>query len=604
MKKIMKNKDAIIRVLKEEKDRALIIDCIKRTMPKWVDITLLEGYQECSEKELYERTRVKKNRGLSPIEEKVARERFTMIAAILPFLDDEKKRSHMIEQLAKDVSKQTIRKYLCLYLVYQDVAVLAPTEKDGKKELSKDEKNFRWALNKFYYTSHKNSLNTAYTLMLKEKYCDEQGKLFTEYPSFFQFRYYYRKHKSMRQFYISREGIKDYQRNHRPLLGDGVQSFAPCAGTGLLDGTVCDIYLVDDAGMVVGRPILVACIDAFSGLCMGYTLSWEGGVYSLRSLMLNVISNKKNWCEKHGIFINESEWNCSQLPATLVTDMGTEYKSETFEQIAELGIKLVNLPPYRPELKGKVEKFFDLVQESFKKYLRGQKKGVIEPDFKERGGHDYRKDAALTMEQFEQIVLRCIIYYNSKRIVENFPYTEEMLQENVKPFANSIFEWSKKQMAATLINTDAKNLIQVLLPRVTATFKRNGLIVNGLRYKNKNFMEEYLKGKKVTAAYNPEDVSSVWLIENGSYIPFELIESRYSCKTLGEVERMKKEKKDIVKKALRESMQAQIDLAEHIQVISNQSRVNDVKLKNIRDTRRRERTKRHRDFMKAGEYCE
>lgn len=51
--------------------------------------------------------------------------------------------------------------------------------------------------------------------------------------------------------------------------------------------------------------------------------------------------------------------------------MGTEDKSENFEQIAELGVTVVNLPAYRPELKGMMEKFFDLIQETYKKYLKG-----------------------------------------------------------------------------------------------------------------------------------------------------------------------------------------------------------------------------------------
>lgn len=280
------------------------------------------------------------------------------------------------------VSKQTIRHYLRLYLVYQDISVLAPKQKK-EKELSKDEKNMRWALNKFFYTRNKNSLQTAYTLMLKQKYCDANGELLPEYPTFNQFKYFYRKTKSMQTYYISRDGLKNYQRNNRPLTGDGVQQFAPNVGVGMLDATICDIYLVDDAGNLVGRPVLTTCIDAYSSLCCGYSLTWEGGMYSLRNLMINVVIDKVEWCEKHGIIINKSEWNNSQLPGVLVTDMGSEYKSENFEQLVELGVTITNLPPYRPELKGSVEKFFDLVQGYYKRHLKG--KGVINPDFRERG---------------------------------------------------------------------------------------------------------------------------------------------------------------------------------------------------------------------------
>ena len=248
--------------------------------------------------------------------------------------------------------------------------------------------------------------------MLKERYCDSNGTLLPEYPTINQFRYFYRKHNKMQTYYISRDGLKNYQRNNRPLLGDGIQQFAPAVGIGMLDSTICDIYLVDDCGKLIGRPVLTACVDAFSSLCMGYSLGWEGGTYSLRSLMLNVITDKQKWCENHGVFIEPHEWDSKKLPGVLVTDMGSEYKGNTFSRIAELGVKIINLPPYRPELKGIVEKFFDVLQELYKKHLKG--KGVVEPDYPERGAHDYRKDACLTLKEFEQIILHfcnCIYYF-------------------------------------------------------------------------------------------------------------------------------------------------------------------------------------------------
>ena len=333
-----------------------------------------------------------------------------------------------------------------------DSTSLAPAVRQTERALTPDEKNMRWALNKFFYNRKRVSLMTAYTMMLKEKYSSLTGKLLEQYPSFYQFRYFYRKTRKLQHYYISRDGLTDYQRNHRPLTGDGVQEFAPAIGTGMLDATVCDIYLIDDAGNLVGRPILTVCVDAYSSLCCGYSLSWEGGVYSLRGLMLNIIADKKDWCEKFGISIPGEDWSCDTLPAVFVTDMGSEYTSENFEQITEFGVKVVNLPAYRPELKGTVEKFFDLVQDAYKKHLKG--KGVIEPDFRERGAHDYRKDACLTMRDFERIVLYCILYYNSGRVIENFPYTEAMISAGVKPHASAIWNWSRSQVGANLISVD------------------------------------------------------------------------------------------------------------------------------------------------------
>ena len=596
---LLKNENQIIRVLKSHGDKALVIDCIKRTMPKWVDGDSLSNFDDCGEDEMFERTDYPFGRELTPKEERIAQERFTMISGVLPFIGNEQKRSQMIDFLAEHQSKQTIRKYLCLYLVYQDIDALAPPPRT-EKELSQDEKNMRWALNKFFYTKHKNSLNTAYTLMLKEKYCDQQGQLVAEYPTFDQFRYFYRKTKKMQQYYISRDGIKDYQRNNRPLLGDGVQQFAPVVGVGMLDSTICDIYLVDDGGKLVGRAVMTACVDAFSGLCCGYSLGWEGGTYSLRGLMLNVIADKQEWCRKHGVFIEPQEWDSNKLPGVFVTDMGSEYRGDTFSQVTELGVKIINLEPYRPELKSSVERFFGLIQDEYKKHLKG--KGVIEPDYQERGAHDYRKDACLTLREFEQIILHCIVYYNSRRVVD-FPFTEEMLADGVKPYASSIFAWGKEQMGANLISVTPQRLIQTLLPRTTGTFTRKGLRVNGLRYKHDDYTESYLSGGEVTVAYNPEDVTEVWLLDDGQYVPFTLIESRFNGKTLAAVQTMQKAKKQTVHAAAAENLQAQIDLAEHIQVIAAKGKQTDVGIKNIRSTRKREQARTHIDFVKEGNIC-
>lgn len=599
---LLQNDTQLIRVLDMEADKVFIIDCIKRTMPVWTDAESLKDYIPCSEDILQEVT----DTFLTDIDtldaesRKTAYERYTMIAPLLPFVSDQKKRKELINSIAsmKSISKQTIRYYLCLYLVYQNIAILISKQRAKESVLSQDAKNMRWALNKFFYTKHKNSLSVAYTLLLKEKYCDSLGNLLPEYPSFYQFRYFYRKTRKMQTYYISRDGLKDYQKNNRPLLGDGIQEYASSVGMGMLDATVCDIYLVNEAGNLVGRPILTACIDAYSSLCCGYSLSWEGGVYSLRGLMLNIISDKVEHCRKYGISIDKSQWDADKLPATFVTDMGSEYKSENFEQITELGVTVVNLPSYRPELKGAVEKFFDLIQNTYKPHLKG--KGVIEPDYQERGSHDYRKDACLTMADFEKVILRCIIYYNSQRIIENFPYTEGMIQNQIQPFASNIWEWGKTQTGANLITVDKEQIVLTLLPRTTGKFSRFGLRVNKMRYKHENFTEKYLSGGEVTVAYNPDDVSAVWLIDNGSYIRFDLIESRYKGKELSDVEIMQKGQKELVKAAIADNIQAQINLAQSIEIIAasvnNPDKVN---IKSIRNTRQKEQTKNHIDYIRG-----
>jgi hypothetical protein len=590
--KLLRKNEKRIRVLKEDETMSLIIDCVKETMPIWVENSTLEGYEEvdaCMDEDDLDT--------LSKEERKLALQHYTMIASILPFVGDVETRTHMIESVAKEnnLTTQTIRKYLCRYLVNQNIVCLAPKKRERReKPLSQDERNIRWALNKYYYTTKKNSLSFAYKKMLEGKYCDEKGELLDTYPSFYQFRYFYRKYNKKSNQIISRYGLSYYQRNERPLLGDGVQEFAPYVGVGLLDATICDIYLINEGGQIVGRPILTACVDAYSGLCCGYSLSWEGGVYSLRNLMLNVIEDKPSYCKKFGISISKEDWNCNQMLGKLVTDMGREYVSNTFEQLVDLGVTITNLPPYRPELKGKVEKFFDLIQASYKPLLKG--KGVIEQDYQERGVMDYRKQACLTMEDFEKVILNCIIFYNANRILENFPYSEEMLAKDIKPYASHIWNDGLEKEGANLIHVTKEQLILTLLPRTKGQFTRFGLKVNKMRYHNKNYNETYLDGNEVMVAYSEDNVNKVWLIENGKYIPFTLIEKRYKDKNISMVEEMKTMQKELVKNEKQKSMQAEIALNRAIDVIANQRVGIKGDVKGIRSTREKEIGRHHKIF--------
>lgn len=594
----------IYRVLAVDGEDILLIDCMKRTMPKWHEAGWADGYEECSEGELSEATGivVLDEQDMEPKARCTAHERFTVVAGILPFIGDDRIRTEAVKRVSKEkgICQQTVRNYLCRYLVCQSISALVPKERAVlEKELTGDEKNFRWALNRFYFTRHKNSLKTAYTYMLKERYCDGEGNLLEEYPSFNQFRYFHSKYKTQQNTIISRHGIKEYQRNYRPLLGEGVQEFAPNVGTGMIDATVCDIYLVDGGGNIIGRPVLTIVTDSFSnGFVMGYSLTWEGGTYSLRELMLNVLADKVEWCRKFGILIDRKQWDSDKLPGVIVSDMGSEYQSATFAQITELGVTLVNLPPLRPELKSIVEKSFHLLQESTKPYLMDH--GYVDRDAGERLAPDYRRNACLTMEDYEKVVICAILYNNAQRIVSDYPYTQEMIDENVQPYPGSIFEWGKGQPGCNLITVSPRQLVMTLLPRTKAKFTRRGLLVSGLRYDSKagNFTEDYLRGGEVVAAYNPESADTVYLLREGEFIEFNLIESRFSGRSFGEIKKMLSEQKNLENDAVHENLQGRVDLASHVErIISGTGQDRDVNLKGIRSTKNRAKRERHKDFV-------
>lgn len=588
----MKNNDlftsngVIYRLLSATDDRVLIINCLENKMPYWTNVELLGEPEIVSQEQLLEETNTifPSYDNISQDKRKSIYEKYGTISLILPYISNEVERNSVINICSQrfNLSKATIRSRLCKYLVYQDIRIFLSNQKKIKNSLSNDEKNFRWALNKYYYKPIKISLKEAYRRMLKDKYCDDNGKLLPEIPSFRQFSYFFYKTLKTENVIISREGKGDFLRNHRALLGDGIRDFCPSIGYGMFDSTICDIFLVNDRGELLGRPILTACVDGYTSMCLGYYLGFSGGVYSLNKLLHNICTDKQKHCKKFGIEIDYNDWNCTQLPHKFITDKGKEYVSETFSQITDLGVEIINLPPYRPDLKSVVEKFFDIVQGYYKKELAS--KGVIFEDYQERGGKDYRKNATFTLEEFEKILLLCIIKYNTKRIID-LPYT---CLDEVKPFSNALWNECLLQYKNNLVSVSEEQLELVLFPRTLGTFKRNGLIVNGLRYKNLKYIERYLSGGTVTVAYNPNNVSKVWVIENGGFEEFEIIETFFKDMDLDNVKQLKQKKSEVKKLSEEISLQASIDLSRELEYITRSHSSTSPIIENVRQNRRNE----------------
>ena len=191
--RIIRLGDRILRILDAEGEKALVIDCVKMGMPKWISLSEIEDGVEIPGEEFMGEMERDIPEGMSASARQTMQERFTVISGILPCVGDKKQRSLRIADAAEKykVSQNTVKNYLGLYLAYQDIAVLTTKQKNREIILSKDEKNMRWALNKFFYTKNKNSLHVAYIQLLKEKYCDITGNLLPEYPSFYQLRSYH-----------------------------------------------------------------------------------------------------------------------------------------------------------------------------------------------------------------------------------------------------------------------------------------------------------------------------------------------------------------------------------------------------------------------------
>ena len=192
---LIKKNDIVYRILSIINDKAQVIDCQKGTMPIWVNLQELNDYEAISEEGLLNLldTTIPLYEDLTNKQRKTIQEKYNLISPIINCIDIQYERNEMIRKVSerKNLSKQTVRKYLCQYLIFQDICCFSKPKKE--KNLSEDEKHFTYILNKHFYNSKKISLHTTYLYLLREFYIDSNGNLVDNYPKFHKFKYYYYK---------------------------------------------------------------------------------------------------------------------------------------------------------------------------------------------------------------------------------------------------------------------------------------------------------------------------------------------------------------------------------------------------------------------------
>lgn len=436
------------------------------------------------------------------------------------YIIDKQARNQKIKEIAEREGT-TVKRIQKLYFRNLAGRLLVEERKLLEKSETQEQKDFRWAIDTFYYSAKKMSLRSAYDMMLLSRYTDSDGCLMNFYPSWHSFRHYFYDggYNMKSRSTISRNGLTDYQRNKRPLFGSAM-GWKDKIGTFQMDATQADIYLVSrlDKSAVIGRPNIYMAVDTATQLIAGIYIGLDAGEQAVINCLANAATDKVEFCKQFGIDIKLDEWPNTGLPGEIITDKGKEFIGTRMEELAmKYGIDFESLPPFRPDGKSLVEKSFDLIQQKYKPTLRG--KGVIESDAQERWAVDYRSQAVLTLEDFTKVIIHCVLYLNSCRFIQDCQVRE------VSHVASELWKWYDSQGDSIVIPVSGERLYQFGLPRKSATLSRKGINNQGLWYTGAEFkklLERKKVGDTIQIAYDPDNVSRVYLIDGMEYIPFEL----------------------------------------------------------------------------------
>ncbi len=223
---------------------------------------------------------------------------------------DKQVRNEKIKEIAER-EETTVKRIQKLYFRHLAGRSLVEERKLPEKQETQEQKDFRWAVDTFYYSAKKMSLRSAYDMMLLSRYTNADGRLMENHPSWHCFRHYFYEggYNVKSRSTIARNGLTDYQRNKRPLFGSAM-SWRDKIGAFQMDATQADIYLVSsvDKSAVIGRPNIYMAVDTTIQLIAGIYVGLDAGEQAVINCLANAATDKVEFCQKYGIDIKPNEW--------------------------------------------------------------------------------------------------------------------------------------------------------------------------------------------------------------------------------------------------------------------------------------------------------
>jgi len=350
----------------------------------------------------------------------------------------------------------------------------------------------------------------------------------TDDPTYDQFLYWVNKDHSRLDIKKSRMGAKLYDKDFRGVIGT---SNAEVMGPGdryQIDATLADVYLVSrfNREWIIGRPVIYVVIDVFSRMIVGLYIGLEGPSWIGAMMALaNTAADKVKFCKQFGIHINAADWPCHFLPGAILGDRG-EIESRQIDALSNnFNVRIENAASYRADWKGIVESRFRLLPAKFKKFMPG----YVEPDFRARGGRDYRLDAVLDLYEFTAIVIECLLFYNNHHEIKTYDKDRDVAGDGVPAIPSELWDWGIQNRSGTLRSFPQEFVQFSLLPIENAGVTAQGIRFRGCYYTCARAMEErwfdrarQSKRWTVRVSYDPRDLDVIYLHDGGKKFGFQV----------------------------------------------------------------------------------
>ncbi|OKH42931.1 hypothetical protein NIES2101_31975 [Calothrix sp. HK-06] len=237
-----------------------------------------------------------------------------------------------------------------------------------------------------------------------------------------------------------------------------------------IDHTKLPLYVIDpDTNLPIGIPTLTTTVDRYTGIPIGYYISYEPASYlSVMQCLWHSIQPKSYVKSKFPTV--RHEWNCYGLMESLKVDNAPEFKGKQLEDACyQLDINLDFAPPNTAWYKAKVERFFRTISTTM---LQGQPGAFLKFMKKYDDDYDPKNSAVISLESLHEIIHLFII-----DIVSQMPHPDfGASRENV---------WLKGILKYPPLLPLSIQELRVLLGSLThRVISKNGIEFEGLYYRS------------------------------------------------------------------------------------------------------------------------
>lgn len=179
-----------------------------------------------------------------------------------------------------------------------------------------------------------------------------------------------------------------------------------------IDHTPLNVFAMDDVlWLPLGRPWLTTIKDRFSGVILGFYISFnQGGLQAIYGALRHSVTAHAYIRQWDGLL--ENDWPCWGFAQHYAADRGKDFMSENLRYaVRQLGSRLVYAPPRTPIFKAAIERFFGTLESRFLESLPGK----TFPEYQKRFGYKPQKDVVLRFST--------LVFLLHKYIVDEFNLT-------------------------------------------------------------------------------------------------------------------------------------------------------------------------------------